>query len=164
MGNYYILDDSVVHSGIKGMKHGQRRYQYPDGTWTEEGKARRRKSEHKSFFEARREKRAAKRAAKREAEKQRIIREGTAAEAYQIRNELTNQEKQQILDRINWDTRLSDAAVSNIKAGGKTKAEKIIKGLEMTASAAKSIGTIVDSANKVKKFMDGQDSSSGKKE
>lgn len=33
---------SVMHSGIFGMRHGVRRYQNRDGTWTEEGKAIRR--------------------------------------------------------------------------------------------------------------------------
>lgn len=37
---YY--DDFLEHSGVKGMKHGVRNYQYPDGTWTELGKERRR--------------------------------------------------------------------------------------------------------------------------
>lgn len=32
----------LVHSGVRGMKHGNRRYQNEDGTWTELGKARRR--------------------------------------------------------------------------------------------------------------------------
>ena len=34
--------DEFGHSGIKGQKWHVRRYQYPDGRWTEEGKARRR--------------------------------------------------------------------------------------------------------------------------
>ena len=34
---------TLVHSGTKNMKWGQRNYQYEDGTWTELGKARRRK-------------------------------------------------------------------------------------------------------------------------
>lgn len=33
---------SLIHSGTKGMKHGVRNYQNPDGTWTELGKQRRR--------------------------------------------------------------------------------------------------------------------------
>lgn len=37
---YY--DDFLEHSGVKGMKHGVRNYQFPDGTWTELGKERRR--------------------------------------------------------------------------------------------------------------------------
>ena len=35
--------DSFYHSGIMGQKWYKRRYQYEDGTYTEEGKARRRK-------------------------------------------------------------------------------------------------------------------------
>lgn len=31
----------LIHSGIKGQKHGVRRYQNKDGTWTPEGKRRR---------------------------------------------------------------------------------------------------------------------------
>ena len=32
----------IIHSRTKGSKNGIRRYQFTDGTWTEEGKARRR--------------------------------------------------------------------------------------------------------------------------
>lgn len=46
MDNYAFFDqwydDFLEHSGVKGMKHGVRNYQYPDGTWTELGKERRR--------------------------------------------------------------------------------------------------------------------------
>lgn len=35
----------LVHWGTHGMKWGRRRYQNPDGTWTEEGKMRRRLSD-----------------------------------------------------------------------------------------------------------------------
>lgn len=37
--------NDLTHSGVLGMKHGVRRWQYLDGTWTEAGKARRRKME-----------------------------------------------------------------------------------------------------------------------
>lgn len=41
---YYIPNsDSLVHHGTKGQKWGERHYQNKDGTWTAEGKARRRK-------------------------------------------------------------------------------------------------------------------------
>lgn len=36
----YMYSDSLAHQGIPGMKWGVRRYQNPDGTWTEEGKRR----------------------------------------------------------------------------------------------------------------------------
>ena len=40
---YYIPNsDSLIHYGVKGQKWGERRYQNKDGTYTEEGKARRR--------------------------------------------------------------------------------------------------------------------------
>ena len=38
----------ISHSGVLNMKWGQRKYQNPDGTWTEEGKARRRAQYEKS--------------------------------------------------------------------------------------------------------------------
>lgn len=38
-------DEYLEHSGTKGMKWGIRRYQNKDGTWTEEGKRRRRTGE-----------------------------------------------------------------------------------------------------------------------
>ena len=40
---YFIDNDSLLHYGVKNQKWGERRYQNKDGTWTEEGKARRRK-------------------------------------------------------------------------------------------------------------------------
>lgn len=35
-------NSDIEHSGVKGQVHGERRYQNPDGTWTELGKERRR--------------------------------------------------------------------------------------------------------------------------
>ena len=42
----------IAHFGIKGQKWGDRRYQNPDGTYTEEGKARRRSSDGKSEYDS----------------------------------------------------------------------------------------------------------------
>lgn len=39
MNNDYV-QDYLMHHGVKGMKWGERRFQNPDGTLTEEGKAR----------------------------------------------------------------------------------------------------------------------------
>lgn len=40
----------LVHSGVRGMKHGVRQYQNRDGTWTELGKARRRTGSGKDYL------------------------------------------------------------------------------------------------------------------
>lgn len=52
------MENSLSHYGIKGQKYGERRYQNEDGSYTEEGKARRRigisdevKNKFKNVFE-----------------------------------------------------------------------------------------------------------------
>lgn len=57
-------DDCLMHWGIPGMKHGRRRYQNEDGTWTEAGLAARRKRE--GFGERRAAKKEARKAARAE--------------------------------------------------------------------------------------------------
>lgn len=56
--------DSLMHWGIPGMKHGRRRYQNEDGTWTRAGLEARRKRE--GFGERRKERKAARKAARAE--------------------------------------------------------------------------------------------------
>ena len=48
---YYATDNTsyLEHHGVKNQKWGVRRYQNEDGTWTEEGKARRRNGVPKGF-------------------------------------------------------------------------------------------------------------------
>lgn len=57
-------NDCLMHWGIPGMKHGRRRYQNEDGTWTEAGLAARRKRE--GFGERRAAKKEARKAARAE--------------------------------------------------------------------------------------------------
>ena len=74
-------NDCLMHWGIPGMKHGRRRYQNEDGTWTEAGLAARRKRE--GFGErraAKKEARKAARAAAVEARKQRNIKNWSDAD------------------------------------------------------------------------------------
>lgn len=42
-----LVNNELYHYGTKGQKWGRRRYQNPDGTWTEEGKKRRRRGERR---------------------------------------------------------------------------------------------------------------------
>lgn len=181
MERYYIslnhvshddMKDSIEHSGILGMKWGQRRYQYRDGSWTEAGKARRRTSgsgRHMSFSQRRKAKKNLKKAraaasAKRahDKEHERIVREGSAREAYAIRNELSNDEKRQIVERLNWDKQIGEIS-STEKANNHSKAEKALKTMNTMATIAKDIGTFVDTASKVRKFMNDGDSNDNNK-
>lgn len=51
-GEKIKMEDRLRHAGVKGQKHGIRRYQYPDGTYTELGKARRRKGNVGTSFKS----------------------------------------------------------------------------------------------------------------
>lgn len=57
-------EDCLEHHGIRGMKHGRRRYQNEDGTWTDEGLAARKKREGWGDSGERKAKRYEKKAAK----------------------------------------------------------------------------------------------------
>lgn len=73
--------DSLMHWGIPGMKHGRRRYQNEDGTWTRAGLEARRKRE--GFGERRKERKAARkeaRAAAAEARKQKNVKNWSDAD------------------------------------------------------------------------------------
>lgn len=72
-------EEYLEHSGIKGMKHGRRRFQNKDGTWTEAGLEARRKRE--GFGETRKERKAAKRVAKLERKQARKVARNEAAAA-----------------------------------------------------------------------------------
>lgn len=72
-------EEYLEHWGIKGMKHGRRRFQNEDGTWTEAGLEARRKRE--GFGETRKERRAAKRVAKLERKQARKVARNEAAAA-----------------------------------------------------------------------------------
>lgn len=70
------METELSHYAIKGQKHGVRRFQYPDGRWTEAGKIR---------YGSRSEKREARKRAK---EDERTQKEVKAAEAR--RNKILN--------------------------------------------------------------------------
>ena len=61
MDAFDAWDTELMHWGIFGMKHGQRRYQNPDGTWTQEGLERRRERERKALEKQARSSRRTKR-------------------------------------------------------------------------------------------------------
>lgn len=108
------LEDYLMHSGKKGMKHGQRRYQNEDGTWTELGLAERRKRE--GFGERRAAKKAAK--AERKQARKAIRAEARAALAEKRRKRniknLTDEELQQRISRLKMEREYKDLNKSPI--------------------------------------------------
>ena len=72
-------NDYLAHHGIRGMKHGRNRYQNPDGSWTEEGLARRKKRE--GWGEKRAERKAARAERKKERQEKRAEQKAAYKEA-----------------------------------------------------------------------------------
>ena len=92
--------ESLMHWGIRGMKHGRRRYQNEDGTWTTAGLEARRKREG---FGERRAARKAARAERRAARKESASKARAAmAEKRRLRNvkKLTDEELQARINRL----------------------------------------------------------------
>lgn len=131
MSEYYL-----VHSRTKGSKNGVRLYQYTDGTWTEEGKRRRRaeygssdgekkpkatvgqkiaaKKKHKqqvANLEKARKAKADKKAAeevekKKQENKEKVLKSGSAKEVLAYKGQLTNQEYNEVLNRLDNEAKL----------------------------------------------------------
>ena len=104
--DYYYLE----HSGIKGMKWGQRLYQNKDGSLTPLGRvryaARKRAADKKrraSLEKARTEKQ---RKAEYEAKKQKVLKGGSAEEILKYRGDLTDQEMRDAISRLGLEKQL----------------------------------------------------------
>lgn len=140
----YSTYDQLYHSGIKGQKWGNNRYQLSDGTWTEEGLARRRareggdgerkpkrtigqriadnkkKKQQTKNLEKARAARAAKKEAElarqqHEADKEKILRSGSAKEVMAYKGELTNQQYNEVLNRLDNEAKLAAKAFKEEK-------------------------------------------------
>ncbi len=165
MDFYIVKDDELYHHGILGMKWGVRRYQNSDGSLTSAGKHRYNKEMAKLKSEEKviknREKtrdKMAKLEAKRkdiEARKKALDDEDSKKEIHGLSgkkhnssseekpkkiSEMTNEEIQAKIDRMNLEKRYSDlvSEKTNPKSAP-SKGQKIVE--EILTNSAKNIGT-----------------------
>lgn len=88
--------DVLTHWGIFGMKWGRRRYQNPDGTYTEAGKARKRKEQLRSQRKS------------EKAEQKRIKKKETAIERKTSVRSLSDQDLADVVNRLQLEKRYKD--------------------------------------------------------
>ncbi len=140
----FTATNYLAHHGIKGMKWGVRRFQNQDGTWTDAGKRRRsimegasnkiaefrkartdRAAERAERREVKRAERAERKAEKRAEEKAKAIANGDAAGVMKYRSEMTDQELQSALNRINMVNKISDIQDSSMLERGEKALNRI---------------------------------------
>lgn len=118
--------DILEHHGILKQRWGIRRYQNPDGTLTEEGKARLRARRQK--FEAREAKkkiREEKREARAKARKEKRLRNPDPNWINKNMHKLTNEEISKAIERIKMKKTMEDIQKERLQIG-KNKADTII--------------------------------------
>lgn len=98
-----MYTEYLYHSGIKGMKWGVRRFQNPDGTWTEAGKERYGKKAAKALQKA--EKKARKQAVKK------------LRKANRNRRIMSDEELDKTIKRLEKERRLKDLTDKEINEG-----------------------------------------------
>lgn len=138
-------EDYIAHYGTPKQKWGHRNYQYPDGTYTELGKERRRvgTGERRPLL-TEEEKRQ-----RREAyyDRKEAIRKGDVIYANQHISEFSNDELDEIIARYSKNKRISELT-AEIESKDKLTLEKVAKKLGTIADIAGSTSSILVSMDK----------------
>lgn len=136
------METELIHYAILGQKHGVRRFQYPDGRWTEAGKIR---------YGSRGEKREARKRAKETARIQKEVeaaterRKKTLQNPAELRKHLDEFSEQEVADAIKkLDT---SRKLADISRGDLQRAEQYFN------SIANILGASVRSYNSVATIM-----------
>lgn len=188
MGNYYISNqndsDYLKHFGIQGMKWGQRRYQYEDGSLTPEGrehygigertaraiadirstytakrKAKQRnkslKNARKNAARARKEKKKLEEAA---AKRKKILDKNyvreDARKTYLNLDNMSNQEVRDAQQRLMNEKSIREYAMAEIDAERKANPARYEKAAQFIANAVKVTNDVVTVAQNVRKVAD----------
>ena len=171
--NDFYEEDFVAHHGILGMKWGIRRYQNADGSLTSAGKRRYKiqtnsdgtttlvKKKRLTFKQKRNLKKAREAAtAKRSSEKHKehLVNYGTATEVSQHLNELTNDQKQRAINRLNLDSQIITLSDKE-RSRQKSKIDKFLDAGTKVSRGVATAATIATNVQKLQKFFDDGDSS-----
>lgn len=143
----------IAHHGIKGQKWGVRRFQNPDGTRTALGKSRNAsmKDRIKARSEQKAEAKAVKKAASAEEQheklRQQVIRH--PKDLYKHKNEFSKEEVEKIIKDIEFDRKIKDVKISEIKRGMESysRLKEAFKTTSELMSSAKTIYNIAADTN-----------------
>lgn len=142
--NYMIVDTELYHARTKGSKNGIRLYQYKDGTYTEEGKARRRKSNPIYMKEQKdgswamgRKKKTAKQINEQKNAVGGVFRDATSTtsgvkklvermpEEHQDLSHMTNRELQRYITRANLERQYNQITAQEVRTGKQKRLEML---------------------------------------
>ena len=155
-------EDYIAHYGTPDQRWHVRNYQYPDGTYTELGKARRRvgTGERKPLLSEEEKKR------RREIyyDKKEAINKGDILYASKHLSDFSNKDIDDIVERYNKNKIISDIT-AKIEGTDKTFIEKIAEKLKPVSSIAESSATIAKSMDTIhRSFTNISNRDSGKED